>query len=1093
MLHVGKAALFAALLTGASSLVMHVRKGESKVKAQNGEEWVAKTLAQKRSWAPILKKCESETSSPSEQGLHEDFVEEAWTQGPYDQFSDFSTKEWEAIEADYASQPPLQTPPEFNFEAERIAGDASPFSPDMVTRGKCQKTFGSDAMNSHTCEFTNVYAHMGGLTAHILEGDKFPSGDLRVRLQGSGGGALLRDVVKIVRHKSAGELAAAIPAKRKEYTGVTLAFLPKWHFNIGHGLYDGLYPSFVSLIQWGKHADNFRVLLLGGHNPGNVEVKVPGAFARNEEVFGAIAGNGIVRAYELKEDSDKQEAHFDTVVVGCGLNGAKLDQNANVTLGAGRELGAAQLLREKVYSSFGVKPREETWFARRELTGIIVHNKRFGKDKPKWADEVMEQAESLGIKMQYVFWSKPFHDGHQNTGPHASQFGEQMKLMSRTDIHISAPGTAMMYQQFLPDGAVHINLGLNRKKPLPPQFWEEYMAEGTPYIKALYYWPKASINKHVAYDVESIMELVTEAKELGNNGFKIPVPVGSNLSPTSSLWKAYVHLTQDPHLVATGAPLAFMKPVNDAYAMRGLGNHFPEDVIFAAKHGAMVPNHCVLNKLMEDYGEPCPGCIWGQHQVESPKLAELPDSPSFLDLRSSELKECSQKVEALHLSSSSPECPTTESLAEQKACGDLCHRIGQTDKLLEVATRKGKDGYQPDTLRLQQVVANATMNGRKLKVVVYGTSVTAGAGCDPDAPSRKNTLPTNVAEGTVSDNLRWTDKLMYLADLYDSPVGVDMANFGKGGSHIFHASDIVNDLRNVPVDLIIVDYSVNDGGQRKSDGQNTQDFLALAKQLPNKPAILFLETLSANAVANLYANKNTVCSVQDEAPGDFPHWDILKREGIPSLSYADLACAAELHDPADFWPFNANAQQAHPSCAVHNTFAHLVLQYLNSIQNEACTASGGYANVLATGTQSASALTEMQQCISSPLTHYNAKKGFPAAGKPVGWKYEQDVAGKPGWISNAAQGLAEVGFDVELKSGTIILEFLSSYEKVGETTCWIEGEPESKQQINALWNMKASLSNTVVLQGAQEGKCRVARLRCSTKKAKFKILGLTAC
>jgi hypothetical protein len=414
--------------------------------------------------------------------------------------------------------------------------------------------------------------------------------------------------------------------------------------------------------------------------------------------------------------------------------------------------------------------------------------------------------------------------------------------------------------------------------------------------------------------------------------------------------------------------------------------------------------------------------------------------------------------------------------------------------LLEVATRKGKDGYQPDTLRLQQVVANATMNGRKLKVVVYGTSVTAGAGCDPQAPSRQNTLPTNVAEGTVSDNLRWTDKLMYLADLYNSPVQVDMANFGKGGSHIYHATDIVNDLRNVPVDLIIVDYSVNDGGQRKSDGQNTQDFLALAKQLPHKPAILFLETLSANAAKLLYDNKNGVCNVQDAASTEFPHWDILKSEGIPSLNYPDLACAADLTQPADFWPYNSWAQMSHPSCAVHNTFAHLVLQYLNSMLNEACTGSGGYAKVLATDTQSAGALTEMQQCIASPLTHYNAKKGFPAAHSD-GWKFEADVAGKPGWISNGAQKEATVGFDVELQHGTVILEFLSSYEKIGETECWFEGEEAHKQHINALWKMKASLSNTVVLQSvsAQEGKCRVARLWCSTQKAKFKILGLRAC
>ncbi|CAF4726185.1 unnamed protein product, partial [Rotaria sp. Silwood2] len=61
------------------------------------------------------------------------------------------------------------------------------------------------------------------------------------------------------------------------------------------------------------------------------------------------------------------------------------------------------------------------------------------------------------------------------------------------DIQIIAPGTGAMYQSFVPDGSVVINVGgLISSTPQDQNitytaYMEQYMASGAPYLKALYY------------------------------------------------------------------------------------------------------------------------------------------------------------------------------------------------------------------------------------------------------------------------------------------------------------------------------------------------------------------------------------------------------------------------------------------------------------------------------------------------------------------------------------------------------------------------------------------------------------------------------
>ena len=106
-------------------------------------------------------------------------------------------------------------------------------------------------------------------------------------------------------------------------------------------------------------------------------------------------------------------------------------------------------------------------------------------------------------------------------------------------IHLSGPGTGQMYQTFLADGAVHINLGGIRPaehtmvEGAYTSFLEQYMTSGTPYIKGLYY-PINERAKGIKKD--QVIKLIRQAAALIQKGFSIPVSPRDNLALDGQLF-----------------------------------------------------------------------------------------------------------------------------------------------------------------------------------------------------------------------------------------------------------------------------------------------------------------------------------------------------------------------------------------------------------------------------------------------------------------------------------------------------------------------------------------------------------------------------
>merc|ERR1719424_2719413 len=82
------------------------------------------------------------------------------------------------------------------------------------------------------------------------------------------------------------------------HEGLSLVYNTLWHHNIAHALWDGLYPAFLALCEWGKHDQKFRsvVKMISGlpcnHNKNGK--------CMSEGVFEKFGGGEFVQYTQLR-------------------------------------------------------------------------------------------------------------------------------------------------------------------------------------------------------------------------------------------------------------------------------------------------------------------------------------------------------------------------------------------------------------------------------------------------------------------------------------------------------------------------------------------------------------------------------------------------------------------------------------------------------------------------------------------------------------------------------------------------------------------------------------------------------------------------
>ncbi|CAF1191207.1 unnamed protein product [Adineta ricciae] len=441
------------------------------------------------------------------------------------------------------------------------------------------------SLYNQSCLFQNLYYVDSTFTMLIVKGRSLPTCSVRTSAfdfwsltPNKREFDTYADLELFVRH--------VIFPKRFPY--VTVYFSQPWHFNIGHALFDGLYPAYVAMIRFSpRHLHPFRIL--AGIDDCND--------CWSEDVYSRFAGLGIIKQNVLNKLSRNRWYVFEEMIMGSGTMCQRCNQ-PNLQLAGGVELDASRLFRDRMYQQHGFIPLTRRYQSSAEhrtshdvLQAYVIDNKRFTPNDREAINDAIKEIHNYTyshmnqarkqlnvdlewplINVTYIYYqfikaqnmsallvNATLIDSRSPTYEILdNNFMAQLKLLRQMDIHITGPGTGQMYQTFLSDGSVSINIGgirphgVHDTSKAYTSFLEQHMTSGAPYLKGLYY-PINERQKGIRK--EQIVELIRQAGRLILQGFRIPVNPRENLAPDGQLFIEMCELDrQFCELVTTRSP-----------------------------------------------------------------------------------------------------------------------------------------------------------------------------------------------------------------------------------------------------------------------------------------------------------------------------------------------------------------------------------------------------------------------------------------------------------------------------------------------------------------------------------------------------------
>lgn len=245
-----------------------------------------------------------------------------------------------------------------------------------------------------------------------------------------------------------------------------------WISNIGHALFDCLYPIYLALVKFGYGKEKFNIIVNKWDNWRE----------KATQVMELFCGGKII---ELQNTKDKI-FHIKKLIAGTGRTGNRVIREDYTLYGA--KYKGVEEFKNRMFSTFGITDVKNP-----SPHIIVIDNKRFSYQEKETMNKVIKKLISEGIDISYIYWQ------------HYSSFKEQIQEVARTDVYVSAPGNAIMYVPFLKKGSVIINLGWmehtqtntirpnliisNATKPdyILPGFMEQSVCSCVPEVSTIYY------------------------------------------------------------------------------------------------------------------------------------------------------------------------------------------------------------------------------------------------------------------------------------------------------------------------------------------------------------------------------------------------------------------------------------------------------------------------------------------------------------------------------------------------------------------------------------------------------------------------------
>mmetsp|Transcript_93430 Transcript_93430/g.146986 ORF Transcript_93430/g.146986 Transcript_93430/m.146986 type:complete len:615 (-) Transcript_93430:231-2075(-) len=389
-----------------------------------------------------------------------------------------------------------------------------------------------------SCAFKNLYFNYneGGFYVFSLEGARHPDFHSVLLLhKWSKKGAIKQKTFSSLEAFRA-FLDEHLPL---QHQGLSLIFDSVWHQNIGHAIWDGLYPAFSALCEWGREAESFRSVV--GFKEKCHQPFADDGKCMSEGVFRRFGGDELLPYMDLKNEGWQR---FDDSIAGSGRKGQR-SIGKDYSLPGSRENDRVRKFRDRMYTSHGLELPRGNGLLKADLKplpspmqGIIIHNKRFAFPELELLHDIANSSSDTSqVHFRYVdFGAQPYR----------GSFRRQLELIGKTALHISGPGTAQAYAPFLPDRSIHINLGDRRRLPGEEEslfkgrsvsFMEEVWSEGIPYLRALHYDPY--LQAPIGLDKSHLLELIEQGTNLIRLSFPLPVPAGENLSPIARVFVEY--------------------------------------------------------------------------------------------------------------------------------------------------------------------------------------------------------------------------------------------------------------------------------------------------------------------------------------------------------------------------------------------------------------------------------------------------------------------------------------------------------------------------------------------------------------------------
>ena len=343
-----------------------------------------------------------------------------------------------------------------------------------------------------------------------------------------------------------------------------------WYGNIGHALFDGLYPLYLALIKFGYCNNSFTLLSSDWDNKKVMAYDIISRFSENQLI-------------EYNHLDKSKMIHFKTLVAGTGMTGNRV-MNVEYTLYGEKEYGALSLFKQRLLKAYNIqidKPINKKYKA------IVIRNKRFSDYETSTISQVIDLLKDK-LDIKFIDW---YHD--------YTSFSDQLKELEDVDIHITGPGTGMMYMPFLKKGAVNINLGYiehtqtNTARPnlfienslasdhILPGWMEQSVCAAANYISTLYYNRSTSNNLEVS-ELESIINKAMLLLDLG-------ITIQDNHNIDALVFKEYCKRVDNGNAVAEHL-------TNIAFFIE----------LFVNEHPAAIPSNLVnlelLRKIKDELG-----------------------------------------------------------------------------------------------------------------------------------------------------------------------------------------------------------------------------------------------------------------------------------------------------------------------------------------------------------------------------------------------------------------------------------------------------------------------------------------------------------